>query len=148
MKPESSRIKPSSLCTRKSTIPGAGKGLFAKEFIGKDQLIIEYKGEITTYKKVQEYAVMSTYVYYVNENHVIDARAFPENLGRYANDADGIASFPGITNNAKFVVLNKRVYLKAIANILPGSEILAAYGKPYWDIIRANKALEKKKTSW
>ena len=68
---------------------------------------------------------------------------FPESLGRYANDAEGIVTLPGYTNNAKFVVVNKRVYFEAIADILPGAEVFVAYGKSYWDTIKFNLAVDK-----
>ena len=42
------------LITKKSTIPGAGKGLFTRDAISKGDFIIEYKGEITTWKKIQD----------------------------------------------------------------------------------------------
>ena len=40
------------VAVKKSILPGAGKGLFAKEMIPKGTRIVEYKGEITTWKEV------------------------------------------------------------------------------------------------
>ena len=37
---------------KKSKLPGAGKGLFAKKFIPKGTRIVEYKGRIKTWKEV------------------------------------------------------------------------------------------------
>ena len=143
MPPLNKRIQPAVLVVRKSTLPGVGKGLFTKDFIVKGQLIVEYKGTITTLKQVQENNEVNPYVFLVNRSHVIDAKAFPENVARYANDAEGITTYPGCVNNARFVIINKRVFLKAECDILPGAEILVPYGKDYWDTIRFNKAVEK-----
>ncbi|PZR24775.1 MAG: SET domain-containing protein-lysine N-methyltransferase, partial [Azospira oryzae] len=44
------------LYVKKSTLPGAGKGLFTKVFIPKGTRIIEYKGEVLTWKEVEKMA--------------------------------------------------------------------------------------------
>src|ERR1700712_4985523 len=138
MKPDHKRIDPSNCYTKKSTLPGAGKGLFTRVPIAKGERIIEYKGLITTFKKIQDNKTVNPYVYFVNRNHVIDAMPFPESLGRYANDAEGIITLPGHTNNAKFIVVSKKVYFEAITDIQPGAEIFVSYGKSYWDTIKFN----------
>lgn len=117
--------------------------MFTRIPVAKGERIIEYKGLVTTFKKIQENAAINPYVYFVNRNHVIDAMPFPDSLGRYANDADGIVMMPGCTNNAKFIVVNKKVYFEAIADILPGAEIFVSYGKGYWDTIKFNLAVDK-----
>lgn len=137
------RIQTTALVVRKSGLPGAGKGLFAKDGFIQGQLIIEYKGARTTMKEVRDSGIISHYIYCVNRNYVIDANDYPESLGRYANDADGLSTYNGITNNAKFILLNKKVYLQAVRNIAPGAEILVAYGKAYWDTIRTNIEIDK-----
>jgi len=141
--PDHKRIQHATLVVKKSNLPGAGKGLFTRKAIGQGELIIEYKGAITTFAQVQQNKVISPYVYYVNRNYVIDANAFPASLGRYANDAAGLSAYPGIVNNAQFILLNKKVYLQATADILPGAEICVSYGKTYWDTIRSNLAIDK-----
>jgi len=144
MKPPSrKRIDPANVCVKKSTLPGAGKGLFARAALFKGERIIEYKGLITTFKKVQDNPVFNPYVYFVNNNHVIDAMAFPDSLGRYANDAEGMITRPGCVNNARFVVENKRVFMEALADIPAGAEIFVAYGKNYWDAVSFNNAVKK-----
>ncbi|HMC84701.1 MAG TPA: hypothetical protein VKI61_04220, partial [Chitinophagaceae bacterium] len=84
--PVNKRIVPAAFFIKKSRLPGAGKGLFTRDALMQGQIIIEYKGRITTYKEVQQNKTISPYVYFVNNNYVIDAMAFPESLGRYAND--------------------------------------------------------------
>jgi hypothetical protein len=142
--PDHKRIEPAVLFIKKSTLPGAGKGLFTKDLIEKGQLIVEYKGNSKTFKEIQENKTLNLYVFYVNRNFVIDASQFPDSLGRYANDAEGLATFPGIVNNAEFIVRSKRVYLKALTTILPGAEIFVAYGKEYWSAIKFNLAIDRK----
>ena len=141
--PAEKRIDSSGLAIRKSTLPGTGKGLFTRRLIESGHLIIEYKGRITTYKAIQEEDGVNPYVYFVNRNHVIDAMLFPESLARYANDAAGIVTVSGLTNNARFVVVNRKVFLEAITDILPDAEIFVSYGKDYWETIAFNAAVEK-----
>ena len=133
-----------SLVIKKSKIPGAGKGLFTKQFIPKGSFIVEYKGEITTWKKIQEDETFNGYVFYLNRNHVIDARLDISAIARYANDAMGAGKVRGLKNNAEYDVKNKKVFIKAIADINSGEEILVAYGKEYWDVIKYNHSLELK----
>jgi len=137
MKPASrKRIEPNAVMVKKSTLPGVGKGLFARIPFKQGETIIEYKGRITTFKDIQDNPVLNPYVYFVNNGYVIDAMPFPDMPARYANDANGIIQKPGCTNNASFRVVNKKVFIEAIADILPGEEIFVDYGKSYWENIR------------
>ena len=131
------------LQVKRSKLPGAGKGLFTKEFIEKGSLITEYKGKITTWKEIQENDTFNGYVFYINKNHVINALPSLA-IARYANDAKGAVRVRGLVNNAVYDIVNKKVYIKAIADIEAGSEILVNYGKEYWDSIIYNKKLEEK----
>ncbi len=148
-KNERKGISQHRLVVKKSGLPGAGKGLFTRDLISKGSFIIEYKGSITTWKKVLESTEFNGYVYYVNRNHVIDAMQDDAGIARYANDAKGMVTLPGIVNNAEYVIRNKQVFIKAITEINAGEEILVAYGKEYWDVIRYNQkidATDKKKS--
>ncbi len=135
------------LVVKKSTIPGAGKGLFTKTSISKGTLIVEYKGKVSTWKNVDHKGGLNAYIYYVNRNHVIDSSE-NKNLARYANDAKGSQTSQRLTNNCKFVKDDKlRVYIESMKNIEANSEILVGYGKEYWDTINENrKQLPKKKS--
>jgi SET domain-containing protein len=134
--PPHKRIDPSRLVIKKSTLPGAGKGLFTRQPISRGELVVEYKGLITTWKKIKDSELFNPYVYYVNRNHVIDAMGDAEALGRYANDANGMTKVKGITNNAEYTMSARQVFIKATRDILPGEEILVAYGKEYWDVVK------------
>jgi uncharacterized protein len=127
---------------KKSTIPGAGKGLFTKVKIEKGTRILEYTGTVTTWKGVDHINGTNPYIYYVNRNHVIDAHKHPKALGRYANDARGLQRQKGINNNADYVVDGLKVYIRATRNIPAGSEILVSYGKEYWDVVKHNKGID------
>ena len=147
-KNERKGISQHRLVVKKSRLPGAGKGLFTRDLISKGSFIVEYKGSITTWKKVLESTAFNGYVYYVNRNHVIDAMQDDAGIARYANDAKGMVTVPGIVNNAEYVIRNKQVFIKATTEINAGEEILVAYGKEYWDVIKYNQkidAADKKK---
>ena len=129
------------LLIKKSGIPGAGNGLFTKQFIEKGSRVAEYTGEITTWKKVlqieKETKVFSKYLYYLHANHVIDAGNHLKILARYANDAKGLMKITGLVNNCKYVEDNGNVFMEATKNIPAGAEILISYGKEYWAVVRS-----------
>ncbi|MEO6453838.1 MAG: SET domain-containing protein-lysine N-methyltransferase [Ginsengibacter sp.] len=132
-----------SLVVKKSTIPGAGKGLFTKKMIPRGTRIVEYKGKISKWKDVDHKEGMNAYIYYVNRNHVIDASS-NKNLARYANDAKGSKKITALTNNCIYVQDKKlRVFIESKKDIPAHSEILVGYGKEYWDIIMKNKMPKK-----
>jgi hypothetical protein len=126
------------LFVKRSTLKGAGKGLFTKKPIPKGARIVEYKGKISAWKDVNDRNGLNGYIYYVNRNHVIDAWNHKKALARYANDARGPIRTVGITNNAEYDTEGLKVYIFATKNIPAGSEILVGYGKEYWDIIMEN----------
>jgi hypothetical protein len=130
------------LYIKRSTIPASGKGLFTKNKIEKGERIVEYKGKITTWKKVNETTIFNGYVYYINRNHVIDASKNIKTFGRYANDASGLSKIKGIRNNSTYVKDGENVYIDATRNIEAGEEILVSYSKGYWDVIRENNRIE------
>jgi SET domain-containing protein len=127
----------------KSGIPYTGKGLFTTKDISKGMITIEYTGEITTWEAVKNEA-SNVYIYFVNEDHVIDANNFPDAIARYANDARGLTRIRGLKNNSTFVNIEGRVYIKAIQDIPAGSEILVNYGKDYWDTVKKNQRISNK----
>lgn len=132
------------LYTKESTIPHAGKGLFTGVYIPKGSRIIEYTGKVTTWKDADHQEGLNPYIYYVSDDHVIDAARRKKSMARYANDARGMKKIKGLKNNAEYVEEGNRVYIEATRNIAEGSEILVGYGKEYWDVLKKNYAdLEK-----
>ena len=132
------------LLIKRSKIPRAGKGLFTKVDIKKGTLIVEYKGKVTTWKEIQQNRSFNAYVYYINRNHVIDAKPFRQYAGRYANDANGITKLKGLRNNCSYKITDHKVFIKAMKKIVAGEEIFVSYGKEYWDVIRYNNRLKRK----
>jgi SET domain-containing protein len=133
------------LVIKKSTLPGAGKGLFTKKLIPQGTRIAEYKGKITTWKEVDHLDGLNAYIFYINRNHVIDGSKHTKAFARFANDAKGSKKGSGLINNCKYVVDGLRVFLESKKEILANEEILAGYGREYWDIIRFNKKKAGKK---
>jgi len=133
------------LVIKKSGLPGAGKGLFTRQAIKKGSLVVEYKGVLTTWKKITDDTKFNGYVFYINRNNVVDAKRHYTAFGRYANDAKGPGRKSGIVNNAHYITRGKKVFIQATKNIAAGSEILVSYGKEYWDVIRFNHTTDKEK---
>lgn len=132
------------LVVKTSTIPGSGKGLFTKKFIPKNTRILEYKGRVTIWKEVKN-DNNNGYIYTINNNHVIDAKKTLKALARYANDARGLIKIKGITNNCDYVNDGLKAFIESKRDIEANEEILVAYGKEYWDVIKENLRKEKQK---
>ena len=132
---------------KKSNIPGAGKGLFVNRDVKKGERIVEYLGEIITWKECDIRAERDEggYVFYVNRKKCIDAFHMPEALARFANDANGLIKEKGITNNCKYEIYKNTGWITSTKDIKAGSEILVRYGFEYWRDIRYNIKLELEK---
>lgn len=126
------------LVVKRSTIPGAGKGLFTKTAITKGTLIVEYKGKISDWENANHEGGDNAYIFFVNKKHVIDASRRLSAFARYANDGSGLKRVKGIKNNCSYFIQGKRVYIKATKDIPAGVELLVDYGKDYWDVIKKN----------
>jgi SET domain-containing protein len=133
------------LTVKTSSLPNSGKGLFTKVFIPKKTLIVEYQGEICKWKDVED-NFDNGYIYYVNRNHVIDAGNSKKFLARYANDAFGLSKIKGIRNNSKYSTKGLQVFIESVEDIPAGEEILVSYGKEYWNVVKKNIIIDKKKT--
>ena len=86
---------------RESTIPGAGLGLFTKEYIPKGTCVVEYKGKVTSWKEADHRGGLNPYLFFVKRSHVIDTLHCKKSLARYANDAKGLKKIKGITNSSR-----------------------------------------------
>jgi SET domain-containing protein len=130
---------------KKSSLPGAGKGLFTTVFIPKGTRIVEYKGQIVSWKEVEKMADdRNGYVFFFNNQYCIDAWKTKKGIAHYANDARGLVRIEGVKNNAEYVTEKKRCYIEAARDIPAGSEILVGYGGEYWQAIRYNIRLEQR----
>jgi uncharacterized protein len=133
------------LVVKRSSLPGAGKGLFTRKFIAKGALIVEYKGRVTTWKEIKDRDYNNGYIFYVKRDRVINAAPYKAAVARFANDARGIVRVKGISNNAYYNAQNSRVYITATKDIPARSEIFVDYGKEYWDAIRHNRKIDAAK---
>lgn len=134
------------LYVKKSTLPGAGKGLFTKKLIPKGTRIIEYIGEKLEWKEVEKMAEdRNGYVFFFTNKYVIDAWNFKKALARYANDAKGLTREEGLKNNAEYVTEKKRCFIEATRDIPAFSEIFVGYGAEYWQVIRYNIRLAQQR---
>ncbi|NCI48702.1 SET domain-containing protein [Sediminibacterium roseum] len=125
------------LIVKRSGLPNAGKGLFTTKEIPRGTRIVEYKGVIKTWKEITDNPVFNGYVFYVNKNHVIDAKNYKPGLAQLANDAKGLSRIEGVLNNCKYEEDNKKVYIVSTKKIPAGAEILVGYGKEYWDVVKS-----------
>ncbi len=129
------------LSIKKSKIPGAGKGLFAEELIKRGEKVIEYTGDVITWKECQKRNEgmkdgFGAYYFYVSEKKCIDAQNHLDSLARYANDAAGFVRIEGMKNNARYEIIKGKPYIVASRNLNPSDEIYVSYGKEYWDALR------------
>ncbi|MES2593338.1 MAG: SET domain-containing protein-lysine N-methyltransferase [Bacteroidota bacterium] len=135
------------LLVKKSTIPGAGKGLFITRDVKKGERIVEYLGEVITWKECDIRADRDEggYVFYISRKKCIDAFHTPEHLARFANDAKGMVKIEGLKNNCVYEIYKNRGWIASTKDIKAGSEILVSYGPQYWKDIRHNLKLERDK---
>ena len=135
------------LIVKKSTISGAGKGLFTLRDIKKGERIVEYLGEIIDWKECDVRAERDEggYVFFINKKKCIDAFHTPEALARYANDAKGLTQIKGVNNNSQYEIYKKSGWITATKDIKSGEEIFVRYGAEYWRDIKYNINLDKKR---
>jgi uncharacterized protein len=138
------------LHVKKSTLPGAGKGLFTDKDIKKGEIVCEYEGEKITWKDAIERNDhhKGGYVFYISAKKCIDAYTYKNTFGRYANDAAGVNRVDGLRNNSVYDIIKDKVFIRATRNIKANSEIFVSYGRAYWNVMRvelAEAAAKKKK---
>ena len=135
------------LVVKKSTLPGAGKGLFTLRDIKKGKIICKYEGERITWDEAikRNDKNKGGYVYFINDRNCIDAYHYRNTFGRYANDAAGVGRIKGFRNNSTYDVVKNEVFIRATRNIKAGSEIFVSYGRSYWNIMRQELAEKKNK---
>lgn len=141
----------SKLYIKKSTLPGAGLGLFTKVNIPKGARITEYRGKLQRWRDVKKEDGHNGYLLRFSRTMAINALP-SKTHGRYANDALGLVKVAGLRNNAEYVVYGDRCFIEARRAIRKGEEILVAYGHEYWKLIRklmarSNRAGEAKRHS-
>ena len=105
--------------------PVHGKGVFALTKIRKGETIIEYKGEIITWKQAQRRHPHDpndphhTFYFHIDDKHVIDA-AVEGNAARWINHA--------CKPNCEADEIDGRIFVKALRQLQPGEELYYDYG--------------------
>jgi SET domain-containing protein len=118
---------------KKSQLPDAGKGLFAKVDFKKGDRIAEYAGRRRKWKDVKDQDGYNAYLLRLNPTTAIDARP-SKSPGRYANDAAGLVRVRGLRNNAEYLTYGNRCFIEATKKIKNGEEIFVSYGKAFWKL--------------
>ena len=118
---------------RKSSIPGAGLGLFAIKVINPGQRITKYSGRPISHAEAE--ASNSSYILHVNSKMCLDATGSGHMVGRFTNEG----AISGRVNNARFGAQQVCYTCKrtgrqwspiiATRKILPDEEIFAPYGE-------------------
>jgi uncharacterized protein len=115
-----------------------GKGVFAVSDFAQGETIIEYVGEIITWKEAlrrhphDPQDPNHTFYFHIDEGHVIDAK-YGGNSSRWINHS--------CKPNCEPDEINGRIFIKARRNILAGEELNYDYGlvidEPMTDKLKA-----------
>jgi SET domain-containing protein len=113
---------------RRSTIKGAGQGLFAKTHIKEDDTIGYYTGEVIGEKEFHDPdRPFSAFVLWVTRNHIIIGEGPKANYTRFINHSDEPNAFLVVSTRWK------TARFEALRDIEPGEEIFFNYGDDYWE---------------
>jgi hypothetical protein len=114
---------------RRSTVPGAGRGLFAARTL-RAGAQIHYTGDVVP---LPDGSAGGVYYLQIRKSTAIDAARTNAGEGRWINDPRGTLSRP----NSVFVVYTppgqpRTASVRTLRQIEKGEEILVAYGNAYW----------------
>jgi len=102
-----------------------GKGVYALQPIRKGEVIIEYKGEMITWKVALRRHPHDpkdpdhTFYFHIDDKRVIDAK-YGGNAARWINHA--------CKPNCESDIIGDQVFIKALRKIEPGEELFYDYG--------------------
>jgi hypothetical protein len=117
------------IVVKQSSIPGAGKGVFATRDIDEGVTIGEYTGERVDLTKMSE---KGKYAWSLRNGQAVDAiDPAKSNWLRYINDNRTEEG-----NNLSVYEDDNRVYYRTNKPIKKGSELFVSYGENYWKIKR------------
>ncbi len=109
--------------TRRSGVHG--KGVFAVQPLAEGEMLIEYGGEVISWKEALRRHPHDpkdpdhTFYFHIDDKHVIDAK-FGGNIARWINHA--------CTPNCEADEVDGRIFIKALRAIKPDTELFYDYG--------------------
>lgn len=120
-----------------STIPSAGRGLFAAQRINKGDDICIYSGHLVDPADCKYLDPSYMVEFELGKGFKLNGDALDGDLGIYAN---AIHPSGGVLQNARFDLRTKAYrsqgrgcfLLKATKDINPQEEIIVSYGRSYW----------------
>ena len=123
---------------KRSLIPGAGKGVFTKVDIDKDEIITEFTGEKVSHTMgVARFILKQSHsILYLNNTYSLDSYADKDCLATFINDAKGLKRIPYKRNNVLLVRERGRLFVIAKRKITAGEELYMSYGSGYWRAIQ------------
>lgn len=126
---------------KQSTVPGAGKGLYAARDFAAGEEVTRYTGDLAIGRAAQGFFGGSKYVFGLNSNIAIDAARRNSAPGRMVNDSRGTGRPPNLT----WVVDNARRRVRMITTrpVKKGEEFLIPYGASYWKQAKKDVGKEK-----
>ena len=108
------------ITARRSSVHG--KGLFALQPLAAGERLIEYKGEVTSWRRAaarQQSEIGHTFAFGLADGRLIDGSR-GGNSARYLNHA--------CTPNCEAIETGDRVFIDALTAIKPGEELFSDYG--------------------
>lgn len=102
----------------------AGLGLFAAAAFTKNELILEYTGEVISEATANERG--GKYLFELNDHWTIDGSS-RKNLARYINHSCRPNCYPELNET------ETKVFIYAKKNIAPGTELTYHYGRNYFN---------------
>lgn len=136
-----------SLECKQSNIINAGLGVFAKEPIKRGEIICDYMGYIKPCNECDaeetKYSISVGYDMCIvgddigaKINDIVDFRELSESEAQKLYEGEPPISKHTTEHNAAYIIVGlgtfARVYIVAINDIEPGSELYVSYGAPYW----------------
>ncbi len=125
--------KEERLRVKTSSIPGAGRGVFATRHIRPGEVIGQYTGDLLRgdYSSRSDPNTGGVYYLQLNNHLCVDAARTDTHVSRFINDPRGTGQRP----NCKFAHDGRTsiVRVRATRHIQPGQELLLSYGRTYWD---------------
>ena len=115
---------------RKSALPSAGLGLFAKQRLSKAEVVCDYRGKVYTLSEALA-LTDKDYLMGFGFNVHICAKAELTCFGRYVNDPRDSSKVNCCVVKLKRL---KVAFFRALRDIEIGEEIFIDYGQSYWKI--------------